>query len=184
MILGDVDHGEQVAAHADHHGFHQIESGSRRYRCIDGVAALLQDLQADLCRQRLTGDNHAVLSHDLRTSLGGPALGTVTPKAPAERCFHIFVAGCHHGVNVGAGRSGGQRQRHHQQQQRDCAYAQPPRHQQHGRTSLGLHAAYYGAFATDEHRLPEPARTATAFFSTSMAFLNEHGLFNEHVLSQ
>jgi hypothetical protein len=111
MVLGDVDQGEQVAAHADHHGFHQIESGSRRYGRIDGVTALLQNLQADLRRQRLTGYHHAMLRHDLRTSLGEPALGTVAAKALAEWRFGAFVAGRHQGVVINAGRSGGQRQR-------------------------------------------------------------------------
>ena len=163
LVFGDVDEREQVAAHTDHHGFHQIESGSRGHRCIDGVAALFQYLQADLCRQRLTGDHHAMLSHDLRASLSRPALGTVASKALAERRLDPFVARCHQGVVVGAGRQGGQTTTAGQTlglglRARD--------------DSLDLHAGYYGAFL--RRRRTRTSGGTPADRLGLFAFLGEH----------
>ena len=54
------DYGEEVAADARSGGLHQAQGGVDRDGGIDGAAAFLEDVYADLRRQGLAGRHHAL----------------------------------------------------------------------------------------------------------------------------
>jgi hypothetical protein len=68
-----VDDGEEVAADAAAGGLHEAERGVGGDGGVDGRAALAQDVEADLRRERLAGADHAVLGDDLGTGGKGAA---------------------------------------------------------------------------------------------------------------
>ena len=61
-----------VAADAGAVRLHDAQHRRRRDRCVRGVAAILEDLQADLRRERLAGRNHTMAGEHLGASLLGP----------------------------------------------------------------------------------------------------------------
>ena len=54
------DDGEQVAADAAGHRLHEAHRGVGGDGRVDRVAALLQDVEPDLRRERVAGGDHAV----------------------------------------------------------------------------------------------------------------------------
>ena len=61
-----VDHDEAVAADAGHHGFNHVKGSGGGNGRVHGVAALLQNTDARLRRQRMAGADHTVPSHNHR----------------------------------------------------------------------------------------------------------------------
>ena len=61
--------GEQVAAQAAHHGFHQGKDGIRGDGGIDGGPATRQNLRAGLGSERLAGGDDSALRHHHRSGL-------------------------------------------------------------------------------------------------------------------
>ena len=76
--LGVPDEGEQVSADAVHVRLHQPQHGVDGDRGVDGVPARLQDVDADLRRERLARRHHPVRGDHLRAAAvraaGGPAV--------------------------------------------------------------------------------------------------------------
>ena len=95
VFLGDIDDGEQIAGDADIHGLDHIEHRGRRHGRIDGVAAVLQHLQARLRGQRLTGRDHAVLRHDFGAALRRPAFGAIAADRAAKGGLRRGFAALH-----------------------------------------------------------------------------------------
>ena len=60
LLLGEPDEREHVAADACHMRLGHAQHRRRRDRCVDGVAALTQDLEPSLGGKRLARGDHAV----------------------------------------------------------------------------------------------------------------------------
>src|SRR4030095_13559680 len=74
LVLRDVDQREEIAADAGVVLRRDVEHGARRDRRVDRVAALAQDLEPGLVRERIARGHHAVAREDLRSTLRQPAL--------------------------------------------------------------------------------------------------------------
>ena len=101
VLFRDVDDREQVARGTDVHRLDDAEHRGGRDGCIDCVAALLQDVEARLRRQRLTRRDDAVARDDLRAMLGQPALRAIAGNSAAERRLRRRVARLHRRLRRG-----------------------------------------------------------------------------------
>ena len=83
VLLRHIDDREHVAADAGTFGLDDIEHRGGRNRRIDRVAALLQDAQSRLRRERMARRHHAIARHHFCARLREPAFGTVTAHGVA-----------------------------------------------------------------------------------------------------
>ena len=93
QLLGLVvpDDGEQVAADAARHRFHEPQGGVGGDGGVHGRAPLTQNIEPDLRGQRLAGRDHAVPGHDDRTA----RLIRLRREASTQGTF-LTKAGCVH----------------------------------------------------------------------------------------
>ncbi len=70
FLAGRLEQHEAVAADAAHRGLREAEQHRRRDRGVDGVAAVLQQPDGDLGRERVRGGGEAVAGIDQRSSRG------------------------------------------------------------------------------------------------------------------
>ena len=66
LLRSQVDHDERVAAQARAHRLDDCEHRCSRDRRVDGVAACLEDFEARVRREGLTGGHHAAQAEDRR----------------------------------------------------------------------------------------------------------------------
>jgi hypothetical protein len=77
VFLGQPGEDEHIAAHAGTFRFNQIQHGRGGDGGIEGVAALLENLQTRRCCQGLARGDHAISRQDLGACLRKPAAGAV-----------------------------------------------------------------------------------------------------------
>ena len=71
IVFGGVDDGEEISADAAGHGFHEAHGGVGGDGGVDGVAAGLEDVEADLGGEGVGGGDHSMIGGGVGGGAGG-----------------------------------------------------------------------------------------------------------------